>query len=366
MEDKQKVVVVYSSEMEAFDPPGGMYLGKTVPAVEKPIRTQNILASLKAVDSSRNGFSVQLREPQTYPQSHIEAIHDSDYLHFLKTVNSTPVNDAEFVERTPAEVAYPFTFPYVSGISKKQSTSIVAQMGRYCFDTATPITASTWPAAVKAVDCVLTGADALLEEGQRVAYALCRPPGHHAHRAIAGGYCYLNNAAIAAHYLLQSLPSGEKGKVAILDVDFHHGNGTQDIFYDTDAVLFVSLHHTPDGAYPYFSGFEDECGRGQGEGFNVNFPLPSATDEQLYTSTLQQALEKIRGYGPAYLLVSLGFDTFKDDPISSFKLGEEYYTQMGSLIGALHLPTLIISEGGYAIEKLGTLAVNFVSGFLSA
>lgn len=305
-------------------------------------------------------------EPKSYPIEKISAVHDQDYINFIRDVNITPIVDAEFTVRNAAPIAYPFTFPYTTGISAKKSTSIVAQMGRYCFDLATPITKETYEAAYKSVEIALTGAD-LVAENKDVAVSVCRPPGHHALRAMSGGYCYFNNAAVAAVHL-QNLQGGHEekaspAKVAILDVDFHHGNGTQEIFYEDNTVLYVSIHHTPDGAYPYFTGFEDERGSGRGEGYNVNYPLPSGTTESEYSEILAQALDVIKKFEPQYLIISLGFDTFSEDPISSFKLGETYYTKMAEQISSLSLPTLLLTEGGYSVEKLGTLLANFILGW---
>jgi len=326
--------------------------------VEVPMRTKNMLETV-----SKAGI-MRVVEPRSYPLDKITAVHDQEYVTFIRDVNVTPIVDSEFAISRAASVAYPFTFPYSpTGISRHKSTSIVAQMGRYCFDLATPITKETYHAAYKSVEIALTGADILVDEKKDVVYGLCRPPGHHAMRAMCGGYSYFNNAAIAAAHLLSLKQLDGKGRVAILDVDFHHGNGTQDLFYDTDSVLYVSIHHSPDGAYPYFSGFDDECGTGKGDGFNVNLPLPSGTSEAEYTETLKKALDAIRKYGPDYLIVSLGFDTFCEDPISSFRLGEEYYGTMASLIAGLQVPSLIVTEGGYTVDKLGTLLLNFVKGW---
>jgi len=327
-----------------------------------PLRTKNMMETL-----AHAGIA-NIVEPQSYPIEKFTAVHDQEYVDFIRNVNNVPIVDAEFAVSHAAPVAYPFTFPYVANISRCKSNSIVAQMGRYCFDLATPITKETYHAAYKSAEIALTGADLLITDKKGIVCAVCRPPGHHAMKAMCGGYSYFNNAAMAAVHL-QSLSRHEEKstpkKVAILDVDFHHGNGTQELFYDSNTVLYVSIHHTPDGAYPYYSGFDDERGTGQGEGFNINFPLPSGTTESQYTETLKEALEAIKAFGPEFLVVSLGFDTFCEDPISSFKLGEDYYRHMAAMISAIRIPSLIVTEGGYTVDKLGSLLLNFLQGWQS-
>jgi acetoin utilization deacetylase AcuC-like enzyme len=205
------------------------------------------------------------------------------------------------------------------------------------------------------VNCALTGAANVLE-GYGLAYALVRPPGHHAERGSFGGFCYFNSAAVAANYL------SDYGKVALLDVDYHHGNGTQDIFYARDDVLTVSLHGHPRYTYPYFSGYEDERGEGRGRGFNVNMPLPENIDGARYRGELSHAVDRIARFKPRFLVVSLGLDTAKGDPTGSFTLAGRDFRDNGALIGALELPTLVVQEGGYRIRTLGGNARHFFLG----
>jgi len=238
-------------------------------------------------------------------------------------------------------------------------------MSYYVFDSTTPITSDAYSAAVLAVDCALTATDLLIKDypNTRVTVALSRPPGHHAHRDQCGGYCYLNNIAVAAQHILDTFNFTEAQKprrIAILDIDYHHGNGTQDIFYDTSEVFYVSIHCSPDQAYPYFSGREEERGVGKGEGFNLNIPLPSNSDDVIWFSALEQSIGAIKKYGACMLLLSLGFDTFEEDPICSFKVSEQTYFRAASLIATLDVPTLIVLEGGYCIEKLGDLLIKFL------
>ena len=204
----------------------------------------------------------------------------------------------------------------------------------------------------------LTG-QKLVAQGERAAFALCRPPGHHAGADTYGGYCFLNNAAIAA----QALRDGGAERVAILDVDYHHGNGTQAIFYDRADVLFLSLHGHPAQEYPYFAGYAEETGAGAGEGFNRNFPMRWGTGFDVWGDALEQSCRRASAYRPDALVVSLGLDTFEGDPISHFKLESEDYLRVGARIAALGLPTLFVMEGGYAVEALGVNTVNVLSGF---
>ena len=220
-------------------------------------------------------------------------------------------------------------------------------MGYYSFDAGTPITAGTWQAAQSSADVAVTSARLLAEGGHPAIFALCRPPGHHAATDLYGGYCFLNNAAIAAQYLID----GGAERVAILDVDYHHGNGTQAIFYDRPDVLFLSLHGDPREEYPFFLGWADERGDGPGEGFNVNYPLPWGTGFPAWSEALEDACKRVADYAPDVLLVSLGVDTFKGDPISKFRLESDDFTAYGARIARLGLPTLFVMEGGYASSR---------------
>jgi acetoin utilization deacetylase AcuC-like enzyme len=251
----------------------------------------------------------------------------------------------------------PTGFP-ARGIRQRIPRHIDGKVGYYAHAMETCITAGTWRAAQASASVAQT-AQRLMSKGARAAFALCRPPGHHAHHDMYGGYCFLNNAAIAA----QMFRDDGAERVAILDVDFHHGNGIQDIFYARDDVLYCSLHGAPEDAFPYFLGFADETGRGAGEGFNLNYPMPPGTDYRLWSGALDQALKRIVTYGPDALIVSLGVDTYKDDPISFFKLESADFTRYGAAIAKLKLPTLFVMEGGYAIEAIGINTVNVLAGF---
>jgi acetoin utilization deacetylase AcuC-like enzyme len=234
--------------------------------------------------------------PRPFAEKHITAVHDADFVSYLRRACAdVPENKS----------LYPYVFPIRNKTRPPREPSVLA--GYYCIDTFTPLHRNAWPAARRAVDCSLTAAREILD-GRRLAYALVRPPGHHAERRSFGGFCYLNNNAIAAQYLCAH------GKVAILDIDYHHGNGQQDIFYRRSDVLTVSSHGHPRFAYPYFSGFEDERGEGEGEGFNLNLPLAETADGPRYREALARALKRIQQFVPQFLVVALGLDTAKGIP----------------------------------------------------
>ncbi|HEX7080519.1 MAG TPA: acetylpolyamine amidohydrolase [Gammaproteobacteria bacterium] len=306
--------------------------------VEAPVRISSILEEL----SRTRLFETATLE--RFPARHIEAVHDKSFVRYLKSA-------AESVPE--GKSVYPYVFPIRNRARPPQSLPLRA--GYYCIDTFTPLNANAYRAAVRAVDCALTAAQLILD-GRRLAYALVRPPGHHAERASFGGFCYFNSAAVAAHFL-----SGN-GRVAILDVDYHHGNGTQDIFYDRDDVLTISIHGHPRFTYPYFSGYEDETGEGAGRGFNVNLPLPESIGAEHYRPALERALARIRKFAPAFLVLSLGLDIVRGDPTGSWLLGAKDLKENGRLIGRLGLPTLVVQEGGYRTRTLGVNARNFFDG----
>ncbi|MEI8158886.1 MAG: histone deacetylase family protein, partial [Burkholderiales bacterium] len=231
----------------------------------------------------------------------------------------------------------------------------------YSFDAGTPFTAGTWVAARAGANCALSAAQRLLL-GDRASFALSRPPGHHAGADFFGGYCFLNNAALAA----QHLRAAGMVKVAVLDIDYHHGNGTQAIFYERPDVLFVSIHGDPRTEYPFYLGHADERGFGAGLGANLNLPLPRGTGFAVWSQALDTALCAIGEFGANALVVSLGLDTFVGDPISGFTLGSDDYLQVGRRIAAARLPTAFVFEGGYAVAEVGVNAVNVLEGFAGA
>lgn len=306
--------------------------------VESPVRISAILSEIQPTGLFRR------IEPKVFPETHIRKVHEPRFVDYLKkTCESVPEGKS----------LYPYVFPIRNMTRPPKDRAVCA--GYYCIDTFTPLNRNAYLAAKRAVDCTLTAADAVLQ-GQRVAYALIRPPGHHAERGFFGGFCYFNSSAIAAQYL------SPFGKVAVLDIDYHHGNGTQEIFYSRDDVLTQSIHGHPRFAYPYFSGFEDEKGEGPGAGFNVNYPLPEKLDGPRHAEVLQRALSRIRRFEPRFLVIALGLDTAKGDPTGSWSLGPGDFEYNGQLIGALGLPTLVVQEGGYRTRTLGTNARRFFAG----
>jgi acetoin utilization deacetylase AcuC-like enzyme len=350
------MISIYSTEHTLHDPPFEFLDGALVPVFESPVRATIIHA---AIERAALGPIIP---PRSFDSKHIRAVHSDDYLDYLEHIYERWVGFGG----APASVM-PGTLA-VRWMGRRCDHPVAAP-GYYCFDMSAPIVAGTYAAARAAANIALTGA-ALLLEGHQTAYALCRPPGHHAGRDMYGGYCYLNNAAIATQYL------GDGGwkpspspiphppyRVAVLDVDYHHGNGTQQIFYERGDVLFASIHADPARQYPYFAGYADERGAGDGVGANLNIPLEADIDDEHYLVALNEALAAVRAFDPHFLVVSAGFDTFGGDPIADFALSSAVYPQIGRRIAALGLPTLIVQEGGYAVDALGENAVGFLRGF---
>jgi acetoin utilization deacetylase AcuC-like enzyme/GNAT superfamily N-acetyltransferase len=310
--------------------------------VEAPVR---IAAILKELEPTGLFHKSNVKE---FPESHIRAVHDGRFVDYLKRA----------CQNVPAgKSLYPYVFPIRNATRPPKALSVRA--GYYCIDTFTPLNQNAYPAARRAVDCALTAATALLG-GERLAYALIRPPGHHAEHAAFGGFCYFNNCAVVAHHLSRT------GPVAILDIDYHHGNGQQEIFYERGDVLTVSIHGHPEFAYPYFTGFEDEKGAKSGSGYNVNIPLPEQIDAERYRQALTRALDRVRRFGPRFLVVALGLDTAKADPTGTWSLVARDFEENGRLIGSLRLPTLVVQEGGYRTRTLGVNARHFFTGLVQA
>ncbi len=286
----------------------------------------------------------------------ILAVHDPEMVTLLRTAHTRMLHEEHGGLRVP-RVVLPETFA-VRLRPARPPRSVWAHLGYYCFDTSSPLFARTWDAAYWAAQCALCAAQEVAA-GARAAYALCRPPGHHAAADLFGGFCYLNNAAIAAQWL-----AGQGARVAVLDVDYHHGNGTQAIFYHRPDVLTLSLHVDPHADYPYFWGHADESGSGAGEGFNCNLPLPHGTQEAEYLHALDAALGRVRAFAPDCLLLSLGVDTYRDDPVGGFLLEAGSFRRVGAAVDSLHIPTVVVQEGGYALDALGPNVVSVLRGLL--
>jgi acetoin utilization deacetylase AcuC-like enzyme/GNAT superfamily N-acetyltransferase len=279
-----------------------------------------------------------------FPDRFIREVHDGGLVDYIEQACAeAPANKS----------VYPYVFPVRNATRPPTDRSVLA--GYWCIDTFTPINRNAYPAARHAVDCALTAAEEVLN-GRPLSYALVRPPGHHAERRTFGGFCYFCNSAIAAHFL------SRHGKVAILDIDYHHGNGQQDIFYERSDVLTVSIHGDPSFAYPYFTGFTDERGRKRGAGYNVNLPLPEHITPEQHRAAVADALQRIARFAPAYLVVSVGFDTAKADPTGTWSNEAADFEKLGRMIGAAGIPTVVIQEGGYRIRTLGTNARHFFVG----
>lgn len=326
-----------------------MFRGELVPCFEVPDRVDFVLKELRRR---------KIGPVETPPPASIDVlarVHSQRYLDFLAGAWN------EWVALDPANAqrdAFPSYWPIRTFRSDVLPESFHARMGLFSFDAGTPLTSGTWVAAHAGAGCALAGARALLD-GERAAFALSRPPGHHAGADFFGGYCFLNNAAVAA----QALVDGGARRVAVLDVDYHHGNGTQSIFYGRGDVLFASIHGDPRTEYPYYLGYADERGKGEGAGANLNLPLPRGTDFEQWRDALAQALRAIDEFHAEALVVSLGVDTYEHDPISGFRLRSEDFLRVGAEIAGGKLPTLFVFEGGYAVEGIGVNAVNVLEGF---
>jgi acetoin utilization deacetylase AcuC-like enzyme len=337
------MICLYNTIHVSHNPPFEVFNGDHDTAMEIPDRAVNIYQALK-----QEQFPF-VEDCNNVPRALLETVHRRDYVRFLETT-CKDLGDKEYL--------YPSVWSYVPTIPSAARDSRLSQLGRYVFDTYTPLLHDTYRVALGSASLAYTAATLLHRSQNETYYALCRPPGHHAEHAMAGGYCYFNNAAVAAQYL------SRYGKVATLDVDFHHGNGTQHIFYERDDVCTVSIHADPRWKFPYYSGSSGELGQSKGKGFNHNFPLQKGTTDKQYAAVLQRALAIIREFEPQYLVVSYGADTHVSDPIGGFRLSTGYFTQMGRLIRSLSVPTMIVQEGGYNNEHLGKNVTAFLKGFV--
>ena len=347
--------VVHTERHRQHDPKVETYLGIPLPANEVPARADAIRDALTA----DGGF--ELVEPVGHGAAPILAVHDPGLVRFLEEAWPAVVEQGIDREFLVADT-YPTRgmFQGMSGElidSRPETRAIGGRAGWWGLDSSNPIVAGTYVAARWAVDVAMTTVDVVLG-GETAAYGLCRPPGHHAAYSMAGGYCFFNNAAIAADTITRA--TGER--VAILDVDVHHGNGTQQIFWRREDVLYVSLHADPLRLYPFFLGYADEIGEGAGRGANLNLPQPLRADDATYLADLDRALERIVSEPGSILVVSLGFDTYEHDPIGDLALTTNGYHEMGRRVAALGRRLVILQEGGYHVGDLGRNARAWLRG----
>ncbi|HWX49373.1 MAG TPA: histone deacetylase family protein [Roseomonas sp.] len=339
------MLVTYSEAQALHIPRPYVLRGVLTAPREIPERAEQLLAAVRAANHP-------VRAPRSFGRAPLRGVHSDDYLDFLETA---------FGRWQDSEGGDGLVTPVTAALRRVASRplSVRGQAGWYLASGSVGIEAGTWEAVSGAADCALEAAETL-REGAKEAYAICRPPGHHAYADLAGGYCYLNNAAIAAHHLAVSM-----GRVAVLDVDVHHGNGTQDIFYARGDVHFVSVHADPDAAYPFYAGRAGERGEGAGLGHTLNLPLPVGTGDAGYLQALDQGLASIREFAPAALVVSLGLDAFEGDSSRLLAVSTPGFAAIGERIGTLRLPTLLVQEGGYAVDDLARNITSFLSGFLA-
>jgi acetoin utilization deacetylase AcuC-like enzyme len=336
--------IFYSELHNQHNPPfEGFNADGNIPALEVPERANRIISMLQQYPWA------EILPPSQFGLQPILAVHSYPYIAYLKNA----FRDWEPFSHVPGMAFIPGTYGIDYDII--QAGEISESAGFFLLDTTVAVNSQTFNSALEAVNCALSGAQAILMD--RASFALCRPPGHHAGREICGGYCYLNNAAIAAQKLSQL------GNVAILDIDYHAGNGTQEIFYDRADVFMISIHAHPEREYPYFAGYAHETGVAAGDGFHRNYPLPAGIDDTAYLEILDQALALINQYAPTSLVVSVGMDIYQEDPLGDFMITRRGIHEIGSHIAALCLPTLIVMEGGYHLPSLGDNLLLFLAPF---
>jgi acetoin utilization deacetylase AcuC-like enzyme len=340
----------YSESHRLHFPQAEISGGEMVTPYERPSRIEYILRRLQ------QQHMTDIVAPDEVDFTPIRRLHDPGFLEFLENAWEEWVADGYAGEIIPTS----FPVRRMPG-QLRPPKDIDGKAGYYALAAETAITAGTWE-AVQSSCASAQSAQRKVAAGADAAFALCRPPGHHAAADMFGGYCFINNASVVAEMFRMD----GAAKVAILDIDFHHGNGSQDIFYGRDDIFFASLHGHPEDAFPYFSGYADEIGMGAGEGFNANYPMRPGTPYEVWVKSLHDAIKRIKKFGAEALVISLGVDAFKDDPISFFKLESESFKQAGKEIAKLKLPTVFIMEGGYAIEAVGINTVNVLEGFVGA
>lgn len=342
------MITFFCPEHVAHAPTYEFFRGVKGACLETPARAEGVHRELIA-----RGH--EIRTPTVDSSDVLTRIHSARYLRFLESAwDQWLALDPANAEEQP----FPSSWPVRTLRSDVEPDDFIARLGLYSMDNETPMAAGTWTAAKAAANAAASAA-ALLGTGARSAFCGTRPPGHHSGADFMGGYCFLNNAAVAAQALRDQ--GGER--IAILDVDYHHGNGTQSIFYHRADVPYVSLHGDPRVEYPFYLGHADETGEGPGQGFNLNLPLPAGTAADQWFAALEIACARIAAHRPAALVVSLGLDTYAGDPLTKFQLESSDYLKLGARLSRLRLPTIFILEGGYAVATLGENAVNVIDGF---
>ncbi|TGV55109.1 histone deacetylase family protein [bacterium M00.F.Ca.ET.141.01.1.1] len=333
----------YAQEQKRHDPKAFLSSGAAQPNPEKPERVERLLAGARSAGCA-------IERPGNHGLGPVSAVHTPEYLDFLEHI----FERWQRIDGASAEV-----IPNIHPIARNGSypASAVGQAGYHMADTACPISGETWQSALWSAWSAVEAAETVMA-GASGAYALCRPPGHHAFADVAGGFCFINNSAVAAQVLRR-----QAARVAILDVDLHHGNGTQGIFYARSDVLTVSLHADPVRFYPFFWGHADERGEGPGLGYNFNLPLPRKSADAAFLEALGVALQRIRAFSPDVLVVALGLDAFEGDPFGGLSVTTPGFSRIGEAIAGLGLPTVIVQEGGYLCDELGDNLTAFLTGF---
>jgi acetoin utilization deacetylase AcuC-like enzyme len=337
-------MIVITTDHAAHDPDRFTLAGDVRRYWEIPARADALLGALRAGGLATKPAGAHGLGP-------IARIHDRDYLTFLETAFNR-------YQALPAPGPILRAQAYAVRHKAHRPDALLGQAGWYLSSASAPVVEATWTAALGSADAAIDAADAVLA-GDRHAYALCRPPGHHAHTDMAGGFCYLNNAAIAAQRMLDA----GNGPIAILDFDVHHGNGTQQIFYRRDDVFYVSVHGDPATLYPWYAGYADETGEGRGLGWNLNLPLSPGTQDAAFAAAVGQGLDAIAATKPAALIVSVGFDAQAGDPAANLAVNAAGFEAVGRQVAEAGLPTVLIQEGGYLVERLGANLTAFLTGF---
>ncbi|MFN3200284.1 MAG: histone deacetylase family protein [Bradymonadia bacterium] len=336
----QPIPVFFNEAQLEFKPRYEWAFGEKITHPETTARAESILAALQ-----RDPARFEIREPRPLSMSTLMEQHDNTLITLYNTAKTLD-DDVTFS---------PMVFP-----REKQGRADPTNLhhaGAFCFDSGTPLAAQTFEAALWSAASARNAADVVRKGHCRLSYALSRPPGHHATQGLFGGYCYFNNAGLAARSFKHS------GRVAVVDVDFHHGNGTQSLFYQDPQVLTVSIHGDPRSYFPFFAGYPDETGKGPGAGFNQNLVLEEGADAQAYMALLDQhVIPQVQHFAPDALIIAAGFDTYHKDPVGHFTLKTEDYAEMGERLGALGLPTVVVQEGGYYTPHLGRNTVTFLNG----